>query len=168
MNVALLPDPPDELPSAPQAFYDELRRMLAAVQPPSLSRECTSVRFHRKGVEIDVVHDDRHDWRLWASVGEREAIVSTSYAHEHFWPRSGGEAGVRPWTTEIVDFIAELMRGEVEIHTTFRGHTPISVEHFNLDADGERRLLGHTGFLVPARLFLWRPTRTDIERLSFD
>ena len=163
-----LPDPPDELPRTPRVFYDELRRMLATVQPPRLSPDNTSVQFDKKGVEIDLVHADRHDWRIWATVGDRDAIVGTEYVHEHFSPRSGGGAGERPWTTEIVDFIAELLRGEVEIETTFRGPTPISVEHFNFDDHGARRLLGHTGFLVPARLFLWRPKRTETERLSFE
>ncbi len=46
---------------------------------------------------------------------------------------------MRPWTTVIVDFIAEILRGEIEIETTFRGNTPIAVRHFNLDERGQRR-----------------------------
>ena len=30
----------------------------------------------------------------------------------------------------------------------------------------ERIVLGHTGFLVPARLCFWRPKRTETERVS--
>jgi hypothetical protein len=164
MTVVVLADRPDGLPDAARAFYDELRRMLAAVQPARLDPERTSVRFDSKGVELELVHADRPDWGIWATVGDRDAIVSTSYAHEHFSP---GLAGERPWTTEIVDFIAELLHGEVEIETTFRGSSPIGVNHFNRDADGERQHLGHTGFLVPSRLFVWRPKRTVTERVSF-
>jgi len=105
---------------------------------------------------------ERDDWGIWATIDERSAIVSTGYPHEHFFPPSPGQAGeAAPWTTEMVDFIAELLRGKVEIRTTFRGQAPVSVEHFNLDGGGERKPLGHTGFLVPARLFLWRPKRTE-------
>jgi hypothetical protein len=108
MNVTL-PDAPSSLPSAPTAFYDELRRMLAVVRPPRLSPDGTSVH----------------------------------------------------------DFIAEILRGEIEVVTTWRGETAVSVEHFNVDERGERHLLGHTGFLVPARLLFWRPTRTEAERISW-
>jgi hypothetical protein len=56
----------------------------------------------------------------------------------------------------------------VEIAMTFRGSTPISVEHFNVDDMATAGRSGTTGFLVPARLFLWRPKRVQTERLSFD
>jgi hypothetical protein len=59
------------------------------------------------------------------------------------------------------------VRGEIEMETTFRGNTPVSVTHYNPDEHGERSFLGHTGFLVPARLFVWRPKRTETERASF-
>ncbi len=141
--------------------------MLAEVDAPRLSTEKTSARFDEKGLDVDLIHADRHDCGIWASVGERDAIVSTSYVHEHFFPPERGQVEERLWTTEIVDFIAEILRGEVEVHTTFRGETPIMVEHFNLDERGERHHLGYTGFLLPGRLFLWRPKRTEVERISF-
>ena len=83
MSSAGLSHPPGSLAGAARSFYDELRRMLAAVKPPLL-----------------------------------DPLKS-------------------------------------------------SVEHFNLDEGGKRRTLGYTGFLVPARLLLWRPKRTETERLSF-
>jgi hypothetical protein len=73
----------------------------------------------------------------------------------------------RPWTTQLVDFIAEILRGEIETETSFRGDTAVSVSHFNRDEEGRRNLLGHTGFLVPGRLFVWRRKRTVIERTSY-
>jgi hypothetical protein len=160
------PEAPTSLPSAPRAFYEELRRMLA-VRPPRLSRDDTSVQFAGKAVEVTLVHADRDDWSIWATVGELEAIVGTSYAHEHFFARANTRPEERPWTTEIVDYIAELLRGEIEVVTTLRGETAVSVEHFNVDERGGRQLLGHTGFLVPARLFFWRPKRAQTERISW-
>jgi hypothetical protein len=141
--------------------------MLADMNPRRVDPTQSSAQFDRKGVEINLVHADRDDWAIWASVGDSEAIVSTSYAHEHFFPPPEGVAGERPWTTQIVDFIAEILRGEIEVVTNFRGNSPISVRHFNLDESGERSSLGYTGFLAPARLLFWRPKRTETERLSF-
>jgi hypothetical protein len=161
------PDAPASLPGAPSAFYDELRRMLAVVRPPRLSPDGMSVEFVGKGIEVAFTHPDRHDWDIWATVGELDAIVATSYTHEHFSARAHKRPEERPWTTEIVDFIAELLRGEIEVVTTFRGTTAISVEHFGVGEHGERTLLGHTGFLTPARLLLWRPKRTQTERISW-
>ena len=155
------------MPAARRAFYDELRRVLAVVEAPQLSTEKASIRFDKKGLDVDLIHASRDDWGIWATVGDRDAIVSTSYAHEHFFADEQSASEDRPWTTKIVDFIAEVLRGEVEVRTTFRGGSPIFVDHFNLDESGERNLLGHTGFLVPARLMVWRPKRTETERLSF-
>src|ERR671914_714647 len=117
-----LPDPPDSLKGAPRVFYDELRQMLEAVQTAQLDAGKTSVAFDKKGLEIELVHSDRDDWGIWATVGEKDAIVGTSYAHEHFAPASQGTVEERPWTTEMVDFVAEVLRGEVEMQTTFRSH----------------------------------------------
>jgi hypothetical protein len=161
-----LPDPPATLSEPARAFYDELREMLALVAPNQVDASKTSVRFEDGGVEIELTHAERDDWSIWATVGDRDAIAGTSWAHEHFFP-SRGEPDERPWTTQIVDFIAEILRGEIEIETTFRGNTPVSVRHFNRDENGERNLLGQTGFLLPGRLLIWKPKRTETERASF-
>jgi hypothetical protein len=161
------PKPPQALSGAPRAFYDELRQMLELVQPSKLDTQRSSARFDADGVDVSLGHVDRDDWKIWASVGERDAIVSTGWAHEHFFPGSPAEEEERSWTTAIVDFIAEILRGEIETETTFRGKAAISVRHLNIDENGEWALLGRTFFPVPARLLLWRPKRTETERLSF-
>jgi hypothetical protein len=61
----------------------------------------------------------------------------------------------------------ELLRGEIEIETTFRGDTIAVVRHYNRDESGERSLLGPTGFLSPGRLLIWRPQRVETERVTF-
>lgn len=149
-----------------RAFYDELREMLAVVAPTRVDDSKTSVRFDRAGVDIEFTHAERSDWCVWATVGDRDAIAGTSWAHEHFFP-SGGTPDERAWTTQIVDFIAELLRGEIETETTFRGDTPVSVRHFNRDENGDRKLLGQTSFLLPGRMRVWKRKRTEIERESF-
>ena len=111
-----------------------------------------------------LAHADRADWSIAAMIGPRDGMVMSAWTHEHFEPRDTGE---RAWTTQMVDFAAELLRGDVEIETTYRGGTPIAVRHYNRDAEGERHLLGHTGFLHPGRLLVWRPTRAETEQVSF-
>jgi hypothetical protein len=166
MTLAL-PDPPDSLTGAPRAFYEELREMLSVVRLTQVDTQKSSVEFDDDGVDIALVHSERADWGVWATVGESDAIVGTGWAHEHFFPPSPGVAEERPWTTQMVDFIAEILRGEIEVVTTFRGNKPVAVQHFNLDENGARQPLGRTGFLTPGRLLVWRPKRTETERMSF-
>lgn len=163
----VLSEPPASLKGPPRAFYDELRQMLAVVDPTKVDARKTTVQFDDEGAEIELVHADRDDWRIWATIGDRDAIVGTVWAHEHFFAPAPGVVEERPWTTQMVDFIAEILRGEIEIETTFRGDTPVAVRHFNRDEHGERNLLGYTGFLVPGRLLFWKPKRTEIEQASF-
>jgi hypothetical protein len=165
--VFALPLPPESLAGAPRAFYDELGEMLSVVQPTKIDLSKSPVKFGKDGVEVTLTHQDRDDCVIWATIGETDAIVGTSWAHEHFSPSSPGVAEERPWTTQMVDFVAEIVRGEIEIETTFRGNTPVSVEHFNHDENGERQSLGYTGFLTPGRLLFWRPKHRKSERLSF-
>ena len=162
----VLPDGPATLSGPPRAFYDELRVMLAEIRPAQLDLGAAVVKFDR-GVEVGLPHGTREDWVIWATIGDRDAIVGTAWAHEHFCAPEPGAVEQRPWTTQVVDFIAEILRGEVEVETTFRGKTPVAVRHYNRDETGDRQLLVDTGFLVPGRLALWRPKHTTTERISF-
>jgi hypothetical protein len=162
-----LPEPPATLQGPAREFYDELRRMLDDLKPSKIDPEKNSVEFKHRSVEVTLAHTDRDDWPIWAAVGDRDAIVGAGTAHEHFFAPDSGVVEARPWTSEIVDFIAEIVRGEIEVETTFRGNTPISVRHFNLYEHGERRQLSYTAFLAPGRLLLWRPKRIETERLTF-
>ena len=105
----ILPDPPESLRGPPRAFYAELRRMLDVVRPAQIDSRRSSAKFDKAGVEVELAHTDREAWTIWATVGERDAIVGTLGAHEHFFAPAAGEDEPRPWTTEIVDFVAEIL-----------------------------------------------------------
>src|SRR3954454_14639949 len=128
-----LPEPPATLPTAPRAFYEQLRRMLEVVRPTRIDANKVSVTFGDEGLELSLVHADGEDWVIWTTVGDREAIVGIAGAHEDFSAPPAGVVEERSWRTQMVDFIAELLCGEIEIETTFRGDTPVSVKHFNRD-----------------------------------
>src|SRR4051812_35822357 len=100
-----LPDPPATLPPAPLAFYEELRRMLDAVRPARIDADTVSVAFESDGLELRLVHAEREDWAVWATVGEDDAVVGTAWAHEHFSAPRPGVVEQRTWTTRMVDFV---------------------------------------------------------------
>jgi hypothetical protein len=104
----------------------------------------------------------------WVSIDERDAIVSTSWAHEHFFPPSPGVAEERPWTTQMVDFIAETLRGEIEVQTTFRGNTAISVRDFKSRRERRTSSVGLHRLIGPRqahdRTLVGGPTHPDARR----
>jgi hypothetical protein len=98
----------------PRAFYDELGEMLEALRPARLNGSTSKATFDSDAVEVVLRHEDRTDWGIWATVGARDAIVGTHYAHEHFVAPKSGDAEERPWTTQIVDFIASSEAGATQ------------------------------------------------------
>lgn len=137
-----LPDPPDSLAGPARGFYVELLRMLQAVQPTEVDRQTSTVRFQSDAVDVRLRHARRREWEIWATVGDKDAIVATDWAHEHFFAPPDNGTEERPWTTEIVDFVAEILRGEIEVDVTLRGKRALSMRHYNRDERGERRALG--------------------------
>lgn len=140
--------------------------MLAVVRPRSVDAGKSSVTFDEDGVELRIVHAERDDVAIWAAVSDDDAIVATGGAHEHFAPDADADPE-QPWTVQVVDFVAEILRGQIEVETTFRGSSPVSISHFRVEEGGERVPFGSTGFVVPARLFFWAPKRVETERVSF-
>lgn len=155
-----LPDPPPDLGPNCLAFYSELRRMLEALRPRKLDAERTSVSFDKRGLEVILANAEDDDWDIWASVAEDQIIAGAGLAHEHFEPSPAEE---RAWPSVAVDFIAELLRGEVLITRTYRGNSLISVRH----QGPEQASPYYTGLLTPARLMFWREKRQQTERVSF-
>jgi hypothetical protein len=87
--------------------------------------------------------------------------VGIDYVHEHFDVEWSADEE-RDWMTVAIDFIAELLRGEVEIVTTYRGDSPALVKH--------RRVGGKErgASVLLAGLKVWRPKRTEVERVDFE
>ena len=140
--------------------------MLAALEPRSLDESRSSVDFDDDGLQLMLVHSGQEGLAIFVAVGAAEAIVGIGSAHEHFAADEVAE-GARPWTTLVVDFVAEILRGQIEVETTYRGNSAISVDHFRVEEDGDRVSFGHTGFITPARLLFWKPKRVETERASF-
>ena len=144
--------------------------MLDHVEPPLLDRDGSSTNFDAAPVDVWLAHAEREDWTIWIGIEEDQIIVDVAGAHEHFFAADDEEEAdpERPWTSLAVDFVAEILHGHVEIEATYRGQAAVSVEHFVLDDRGERSDYSHyVGLLRPARLFLWRGKRTEIETPSW-
>lgn len=166
--MKLWPDTPEKLGPHARAFYDELRHMIDHVAPSKLDLDRSTVEFDDGGIDVYLAHRDADEWFIDVSMDETNAIVFTATAHEHFFPDDAPstEPG-RPWSSVIVDFVAEILRGEIEVHTTWRGSKPIAVQHFLVEPNGERGSLGTTGYLRLARFMIWREKRATVERISF-
>jgi hypothetical protein len=158
-----LADPPASLAAEVRQFYDELRAMLEHVRPSELDTERAAVNFGVDGLGLELPHVSEADWTIHARVTRHEAVVGVDPMHEHFkWD----EAGHR-WPSLAVDFIAEILRGEIEIHTEYRGTTLIRTRHFRIDADEQRHELRTIGLLCPALFMVWKPLRTQAVRMRF-
>jgi hypothetical protein len=163
--LTMLPDPPVNLAPAPRAFYDELREMLRVVRPGDLDPSGIGVEVDRDGaLEVTLPHGRQSDWAIVACIGRERGIVHAGPAHEHFDSVDGPTD--RPWSTEAVDFIAEVLRGEFEIECVFRGRALIKIKHYLRDDEG-RHPMGTTGLLRPGLLMFWRPTRTEVTTIDF-
>lgn len=146
-----------------QGFLTELRSMLDQVRAADLDEESSEAKVASGRVELRLAHARDERWSIWVDAGDDSIIVGVARMHEHFEPWL--EDGSRSWSTQAVDMIAELLRGEIEIETTYRGDSVAAVRHCLVGEDGSRRKLGLTGF--PAQLALWRTKRTEVERVSF-
>jgi hypothetical protein len=138
--------------------------MLDTVRPRALDVDRIKVTFDDNGLDVDLPHAVDDEWLIYAMVGVNGAIVGTGLAHEHF----EGDDDARPWPVVAVDFVAELLRGQVEVERVYRGETQIVARRYLVDASGERHRLGSTRPLTPGRLMFWKPTCTERFRIDFD
>ena len=136
--------------------------MLDAVRP----RDCGGavVWFDKGGLDVELRHVTEADWMISAIVDSDGAMVGLgSVAHEHIEADEDG----RPWPSVAVDFIAEILRGETEVRTTYRGGAVLRATLLLIAPDGSRQELCTTGLIRPALLMFWKPTRTEVKRVSF-
>jgi len=163
-GTVFLPDPPDTLPANPRLFLETLQTMLEVVKPRALDVDRVRVTFDEDGVDVDLPHASEDEWVICAMVGPDNAIVGTGVAHEHF----GGDGGGRPWPVVAVDFIAELLRGQIEVERVVRAGKEITARRYLIDEQGERVPLGSTHLLRPARFMFWTRTQVERARIDFD
>jgi hypothetical protein len=154
-----------------ESFLDELLSMLEAYQPSLLDRSRSSIR-HRghawtkaNTIEIRLVHSSEPEAAIEIGLSEDEAIIAWLTAHEHI---TEWEAGVqdRPWTTQAVDAVAGILRGDYEIEDTYRGKRLIKTLVIDAGDPEGRRALTETG-----SLFGWVPSpgskRVERRRIGF-
>jgi len=140
--------------------------MLAHVGPRLLDAAQSSAVFEDGVVRVELVHATRPEWTIWAMCDAHGGIAGVGPAHEHFDPY-GARPDDPPWTSELVDFVAMLLRGELELEATFRGDALLNVRTYVVGAEGRSAVHATTGFLPPGRLLLWRRKRTVVERPTF-
>ena len=150
-------------PSPEPSFERELARMLEHVAPSRLD----SGRSTLIGNVVVLAHETRPDWDIHVTVDSESIIVGAAGMHEHFDPPPAGAETDRPWTTEAVDFIAELLRGEIVVQRTYRGRFLVRIEHGRTDQIDESSSYTTTVLLTPALLLPFMRRRVECERPSF-
>ena len=146
--MVVLPDPPDRLPAAPRTFYDGVRAAVTGGQPSLIDPDLMEIDFGDAGVGVTFPHRHQPDLVLGAQCSRRAAVVFAGPLTRHFSDADGAD-----WTAPAVDLIARVLRGEVAVEVTLRGHTVVRV-------GDERRW-------SPGALAFWRPTRTEELRPDF-
>lgn len=139
---------------------DHLSAMFALVNPHQLDPVRSSVSSENDHVLI--AHQTRREWDIHVLVSSDEVRVEVAGAHEHFFRSDPNAQSSRPWTMEAVDFIAELLHGEVEIRRHYRGRFLTKVAHQNS--------LGTqvTVCLTPAAFLFFLPRRVTRTRPNYE
>jgi hypothetical protein len=66
-----------------------------------------------------------------------------------------------------VDRTPSILRGEIEVETEYRGRAVLRARHSLIEPGGSRQDLCTTGLIRLALLMFWKPTRTEVRRISF-
>ncbi len=104
-----------------------------------------------------------------------EVIVAMSEAdewsnHWHFaphWNDVYGPVPDRSWRSLAVDFVAELLQGEVRVRVTYRGGRPVKVHTEVTTSDGESLTEGTTGALTLNAMRFWAKRRAEDRNVRF-
>ena len=160
----------DDLAAPVVACLTELVEMLDTVDPSRVDRLRSAIRSKGHGwtvpggVAIHLAHESDENGDLDIVVGDREAIVSWLFAHEHVFPEDGDDA--RPWPTVVVDLVAAALKGEYEVENHWRGERLTKTRVVDVADRAGRRVVSSTG-----SLFGWLPwsgrKRVEVHRLDF-
>ncbi|MEW6153562.1 MAG: hypothetical protein AB1673_06185 [Actinomycetota bacterium] len=104
-----------------------------------------------------------------ASVSASEIIIDMSQAdrwryHWHFaptWNDVYGAVPDRSWLSLAVDFVSDLLLGEVRVCSTYRGDDLVKIHVEVISAEGEPIVSGTAGFPTAAGLKFWRERRYE-------
>ena len=153
------------------AFLDELLMMLETYQPPLLDRSRSSIRDRGHAwtkantIEVRLVHSSEPEAAVEIGLSDDEAIIAWLTAHEHITEWETG-CQDRTWTTQAVDAVAGILRGDYEIEDTYRGKRLIKTRVVDVGDPVGPRVITETG-----SLFGWIPTpgskRIERRRIGF-
>ena len=152
------------------AVLDELVEMLEDYRPQDLDRAASDVRASGHGwavasaVAVRLVHRHDPDATVELAIGDDEVVVAWLAAHEHFFPHD--DRPDRSWTSQAVDAVAGVLRGDYEVEEVYRGHRLVKTRVVDLRAAGGPRVLGGTGTLL-GWLRRRAPERTRRRRVDF-
>lgn len=151
---------------AQQAVVDELGAMLDDYRPARLDRKASSIQATGHGwtldhtIAVQLAHADDPDAMIELAVGTGEVIVSWLTAHEHLYADEDSPDG-RPWPGRVVDLVAAVLRGELEVEDTYRGRWLVKTRIIDVAGPAGPRVLVTTGSLLG---WLPRPGARQVER----
>jgi len=163
--------PQTQLSGDQRAFLDESRRMVVDLGGTAWRQVHTSSRLERirwSDQLILALSNSVDDITVEASVGSEEIIVDMSQAdrwsyHWHFAPSWNDVYGTIPgrsWISLAVDFVADLLLGEVRVRTTCRGDDLVKIDAEVISDEGEVIASGTAGFPI-AGLKFWLERRHE-------
>ncbi len=151
---------------AQQAVVDELGTMLDDYRPAHLDPNASSIQATGHGwtldhtIAVQLVHADDADAMIELAVGTGEVIMSWLTAHEHVYADDDSLDG-RPWAGRVVDMVAAVLRGELEVEDTYRGRWLVKTRIIDVADPAGLRVLATTGSLLS---WLPRPGARRVER----
>ena len=159
-----------------RAFFVELCRMLELGVTGSGMRMSRRLE-HSRGIHVLIVEltQPAGNVVIEASVAEGEITISvgegdawnTHWDFAPTWNDVYGTVPNRVWTTLAVDFIAELLHGEVRVHATYRGNHLVKVYAEVVGSHGDVVTAGTVGSLNPRGLNFLAKRRVEERTVRF-
>ncbi len=120
-----------------------------------------------KFLELTIPHKIDKEIEITIAVYDEEIIVFYWTGHTHFDPSPFEEDEGDYWIEDAVGFISELLQGNFEIVTTFKGDIPTKVVVYYLTENGEKELVSSTRNLNIATFNPLLNKRKVVKRVSY-